>query len=94
MKVKSDYISAIKPTENQIKFLARVTPLDSSLVAVVNDSNNETLLHWCATFGLAEEAALLLAYGANAKAKTLKAQMPHELCDDAQHRDLSREAAK
>lgn len=94
VKVKSDYMTAKNPTENQIKFLVRVAPLDGSLVAVANDSNNETLLHWCASFGLAEEAALLLAHGANAKAKTLKAQMPHELCDDAKLRDLLLAAAK
>lgn len=94
-EVKSRVLDGKKPTENQVKYLVVAAFEDRSLVNMVGTRKDcATLLHWCATYALLEEAKILLAMGADAKAKSSLGKVPYEWCNDAELRDLLKIAAK
>ena len=88
------FLAGKKPTPNQVIFLAAASNQDRSLTALTDKSvRGDTLLHWCAQFGLANEATTLIANGANASATNAGGKKPFEVCIDMRLRDLLRAAS-
>ena len=92
--LRATFLAGKKPTPNQVIFLAAASIQDRSLTALTDKTvRGDTLLHWCAQFGLANEAATLIANGANASATNGGGRKPFELCIDMHLRGLLRSAA-
>lgn len=53
------------------------------------DSQNNTLLHWAAHFGMNEEVTSLLAAGAPTKTKNKKGKTAADVAKDAEHHSIS-----
>jgi Protein of unknown function (DUF2569) len=88
------FLAGKKPTPNQVIFLAAASTQDHSLTTLTDKTvRGDTLLHWCAQFGLANEATTLIANGANASATNAGGRKPFEVCIDMHLRGLLRSAA-
>ena len=92
--LRTTFLAGKKPTPNQVIFLAAASIQDRSLAALTDKAvRGDTLLHWCAQFGLANEATTLIANGANASATNAGGKKPFEACTDMHLRGLLRSAA-
>ncbi len=84
-----------RTTMNQVKYLVGASARDSTLISLVDPHKYKaTLLHWCAHYGLIEQARLLLALGANAKAKNSQGRSPYELCENNELSQVLSKAAE
>jgi uncharacterized OB-fold protein len=77
-----------KPTVNQVVFLAAASSWDRSLAALTDKTDGDTLLHWCAKYGLVSGAATLIANGASASATNTNGIQPFEVCTELNLRTL------
>jgi hypothetical protein len=80
--LKKIYLSGAKLNPIDVAFLARASATDETLSGLVERFKGETLLHWCARYGLGEEAQVLFKHGANASIQNGNGQQPFALTDD------------
>ena len=93
-ELKANYLKK-KPTPDEVKYLAVASTRDPSLLSLVDSyQQGATLLHWTAYYGLVEQAQLLLANGANPKAKDYLDRLPAEWCENGPLRQVLETAAK
>ena len=93
-ELKSSYLEK-RPTLNQVKYLVAASTRDSTLVSLADPHKYKaTLLHWCAHYGLIEQAHVLLAHGANAKAKNSQGRLPYEGCENKELSQVLSRAAE
>ena len=92
--LKAAFSAGKRPTRNQVVFLAAAANQDrSQTLLTAKTVKGDTLLHWCAQFGLANEAIILIRDGANANAINADGKKPFEVCIDIDLRGLLRSAA-
>jgi hypothetical protein len=91
--LKAKFIVGKQLTPEEVQKLAQNSHLDSTLPGLWERHRGETLLHWCARFGLKHEIEILLKNGANPKASNANGKKPSAVTDDLEIRRLLLSAA-
>ncbi len=81
-QLKALFLAGRSLTSEQIAFLARASETDESLSLLSERFSGETLLHWCARYGLVAEASILLKAGANPTAANGNGQKAYALATE------------
>lgn len=77
--LKQAFLAGTRLSAEDIAFLSLASSTDRSLCQISERFKGETLLHWCARYGLEEEARTLLSNGANQAAVNGNGQRPASL---------------